>query len=515
VPTAAGLPRRHWLLALLLAAGLTLRVLTQLAYQPALLYIDSTKYLLGAYPGDDPPGYQLLLRPLLALGNLDLVAVLQHLLGLAMAVTLYAVLLRRGVPRWLAALAAAPLLLDAYQLQIEQMIMPDLTFEVLIVAALAALLWEPRPRPWMLITAGLALGASATVAQVGEIFILPALVYLVITVDDWRLRLKQGAVLCLAFALPILFGSYKNYVSIHRFSLAPYAASSIYGRMAQSADCATLQVPASERGLCPTKREKAVLGPDGLDHDKGSPIKTFRNPALVKDFWHRVVIQQPQYVAKSIGKDALKLFALTRDGGEGDAPITRWQFQTYYPLNPPYTALVNGSLVFGTYTPRGVEKTIGTGQRFGAEHPAVNRRLASFLRAYQLDGGYTPGPLYLLTVLAGLAGSLAAFRRRAAQAQQLAARACLLFFAAGAAVMLISDVFEFSWRYQLPALVTLPPACALAITLLLTRRRRSREVPAATAAGTTVPAVTGEAGEVPALEPPEPGAQTWDRAPAS
>ena len=48
---------------------------TQIAYRPALLYIDSTKYLLNAYPGDDPPGYQLALKPVLALGNLDLIAV--------------------------------------------------------------------------------------------------------------------------------------------------------------------------------------------------------------------------------------------------------------------------------------------------------------------------------------------------------------------------------------------------------------------------------------------------------
>ena len=41
-----------------------------------------------------------------------------------MAVLLYVLLLRRGVPRWLAALAVAPVLLDAYQLQNEQTIMP-------------------------------------------------------------------------------------------------------------------------------------------------------------------------------------------------------------------------------------------------------------------------------------------------------------------------------------------------------------------------------------------------------
>src|SRR5947209_12227361 len=111
--------RRHWLLAVLLAAGLVLRAAAQIAYRPALLYIDSVKYLFGAYRGDDPAGYQFMLKPVLLVGNLDLVAALQHLLGLAMAVTIYLVLRRRGAPRWLSALAVAPLLLDAYQLQIE------------------------------------------------------------------------------------------------------------------------------------------------------------------------------------------------------------------------------------------------------------------------------------------------------------------------------------------------------------------------------------------------------------
>jgi hypothetical protein len=34
-------------------------------------------------------------------------------------------------------------------------------------------------------------------------------------------------------------------------------------------------------------------------------------------------------------------------------------------------------------------------------------------------------------------------------------------------VLLVSDLFEFSWRYQLPALVTLIPAGALGVTVLL------------------------------------------------
>ena len=47
-----------------------------------------------------------------------------------MAAALYALMLRRGVARWLAAVAVAPVLLDAYQLQNEQLVMPGTWFEV-------------------------------------------------------------------------------------------------------------------------------------------------------------------------------------------------------------------------------------------------------------------------------------------------------------------------------------------------------------------------------------------------
>ena len=137
--------RRHWLLGLLLLAGLALRVMTQVAYRPALVYIDSDRYLRGL-TALDPLGYRALLRPLQRAGGLATVAAVQHLLGLGMACALYAVLCRYGLWRWAAALAAAPVLLDGYQLQAEQTIMPDVMFEALIVAGLAILLCGRAPR---------------------------------------------------------------------------------------------------------------------------------------------------------------------------------------------------------------------------------------------------------------------------------------------------------------------------------------------------------------------------------
>src|SRR5205085_4315112 len=61
--------RRHWLFAALLTAGLVLRVLTTAAYHPALIYVDTLKYLYGASPGSEPFGYTVALKFVLAVGS--------------------------------------------------------------------------------------------------------------------------------------------------------------------------------------------------------------------------------------------------------------------------------------------------------------------------------------------------------------------------------------------------------------------------------------------------------------
>ena len=458
----AGLAR-HWLAAALLVAGLVLRILVQLAYRPALFYIDSARYLYNA-GGMDPVGYKGPLRAILFLANFDAVAAVQHLLGLAMAVLLYLVLLRRGVPRWLAALAIAPVLLDAYQLQIEQMVMPDVWFEALIVAGLAILLWPPGRAGWRrVLAAGLVLGSAATVAQVAEALLVPAVLYLLVAGGSWRRGgwrqgLGKPAALGAAFVAPILAYCAVSYLISGAFFLSHTGVTSFYGRAAAAADCGTLRLPAAERGMCPTPAQQAQ-GADWLEYAAGSPIRPFyRNLPRdqvdneISDFNHRVLSQQPERLLGAYARDVVKPFALTRDGTRGDTPISRWQFQLAFPYNPPHE-----SMAF-------VHTAVS---RFGGGDPAVWRPAAAFLRGYQLHGGYTPGPLLGLCVLAGLAGSLALLRRRGDPGTRQLGLACLLFFLSGVAVLLVSGLFEFSWRYQLPALVTLVPAGALGISVLI------------------------------------------------
>jgi len=519
---AAGL-RRHWLISVLLLAGLVLRVASQIAYRPALLYIDSLKYLYGAWPGNDPMGYNVVLKGLLLAGNLESVAAIQHLLGLAMGLTLYLVLGRRGVPRWLAALAAAPVLLDGYQLQIEQTIMPDVWFEACIVAGLAVLLWRPWPGPRLIMAGGLLLGLSAPFAQVGQILILPALAFVLIVVRGWRRKLVQGAALCVAFAIPIVGFSTREYVVNGHFSLAPAAGNTIYGRLAYSADCATLKLPSYERALCPPRALALRLGPDGLVHNPASPDKTYVAPPgrthaqMTDHFDHQVLVQQPLRVVAGVLSDSVKLFAVQRHTSPGDTPISRWQFQTGYPTYGTSIFLAHsGTIKVGLhYAASGGPTVVQTLTPSWGGPAQVARPLASALRSYQLGGGYTPGPLLALAAVFGLIGSLGVLRRRRPvpdrsmpdgsmpdgspdgsmpdgsmpDAQRQLSVACLLVFGTAVAVLLASDAFEFSWRYQLPALVTLPPAGALGIALVIAALRRRRPVMAE--AGPSGPQASG------------------------
>ena len=464
--------RRHWPFAILLATGVVLRAAATVAYRPALIYIDTPRYLGGDQGGLDPLGYTyLLLRPVLgAGGGLTGVAVAQHALGLAMAAALYALAIRYGTGRWLAALAAAPVVLDAYQVQAEQTIMPDVLFETLIVGAMTLLLWprpsvapgedsSPRAGLARVACGALLLGVSATVRQVGVLFVVPLVAYMLTAGPGWPSKAwRNRAIRALAalalFAVPVI-----GYMAFSAgplgtgFRLSNMNDAYLYGRLASAADCATLKVPGYARPLCPAPAIAAKLGVDGLSTDPASAVFSYRPPegvsrgAATRSFDQAVLTQQPLRVAKGIAGDAIKVFALTRDTGPGDPPIARWQFQEAYPVY------------------RAADKSV-LGRNDG---PRATEPLASALRGYQLHGGYTPGPLLLAFLIAGAGGYVASRRRHPALARgALLATGLALTAAVGA------DLYEFSWRYQLPLLVTLPLAGALGATgflrLAVTRR---------------------------------------------
>ena len=254
-----------------------------------------------------------------------------------------------------------------------------------------------------------------------------------------------------------------------------------------------MTLPADERALCPSPaRTLALGGIDGLLHNPQSPGHTVPVPPgttraqLLAGFSLAVFRQQPLRVAASVARDSVRLFALTRDGDPEITNIARWQFQTFYPTYPH-----RGTMAAFTRLAR----QHGSGGDLVAVKPA-----ATVLRDYQLGGGYTPGPLYAIGLVAGLLGSLCGLARRrmlmaerrmlTAADSELAA-ACLLVTLSATVLLLSSDAYEFSWRYQLPAVVMLPVAGALGLTALAGRIKRAR---ASTAALTAVQTSTGGTG---------------------
>jgi hypothetical protein len=196
-------------------------------------------------------------------------------------------------------------------------------------------------------------------------------------------------------------------------------------------------------------------------------------------------------VAGDIARDSVKIFALTRNTEQGDTPISRWQFQFGYAYYPP------------GLTRHGYNSASKVFARAGGGGPArVHWKADIALRYYQLHGGYTPGPAFLFGLLAGIAG-IFTFRRRRDPGPALA---CLLITGCAVAVLLGADLYEFSWRYQLPALVTLPAAGALGVTALVRffrARRQDRLVtgPAEVAAGIETAGVETAGAEPVGAEP--------------
>ncbi|MDX6642828.1 MAG: hypothetical protein QOD76_790 [Solirubrobacteraceae bacterium] len=479
--SGAAFARRHALFLSLLCAGAALRVVTWLAYQPALLIYDSQSYLADAVqlrpPEVRPLGYSVLLWILHTSEGLATVPAAQHAMGLVIAVLIYTLLLRLGVRRWAAALAAAPVLLDAYQLVFEQHVLSEALFELLVIAGCTVLLWQRRPGIVAASVAGLLFAASALTREVGIVAIAPALLTLLClrwstspaprsdarragarlvqaglaAVRALRPGLPAAAAMLVAFAMPLV--AYAVWFhSVHgTYAITDYGGRFFYARVAPFANCSKFSVPRDERVLCPTQPvgKRPTLGGSTSEYymwDRASPLRRIAPKSrsrLAGDFAKRVVLHQPRAYLRAVTHDFLRGFALTRTTGRGELSILRWRFQPGYPIYLPNTADII--------------------RRNGGGRGRADRSLTPLLRDYQRFG-FVPGPLLALGLIAGLLAGLGVGRARRSGLRS----ASLLFAVMGFGVFAATVVSnQFSWRYQLPMIVLLPPAAALGLTALL------------------------------------------------
>lgn len=444
---------RPFLIALTI--GVALRVVVQLAFTPALIFSDGPLYLsfLDTFePRDDrPAGYGLvLLYPLSWItDNVLAVVVTQHLMGLTTAVLMYSLLRRWGVGRWPATLATMPVLFDALQLLLEHSAHSDTLFELLLMLAMLVLGWRRRPTPGLALAAGLLLGASATVRLVGEALVLAGVAYCLFVGDGWRRRLAATAALALGFALPV--GAYATWYHSERgsYALAEFGGKALYLRTTTFVDCSRLSVPDYQRVLCPVEPLGQRLEPTYyVWHDERTLPRLEPPPGTTPDHAMRefalgAIREQPVDYALIVLRDFTLNFDPWRDDRFEYDTADKWQFSRYLDFEAS-------------------EPTLDAYDEHGGEQLTAHQPYANALIAYQRVG-YLSGPLLLGCLVLGLAGGLGIGQARKSGLRPI----CLLMTLTGTGLLLVPDfTAEFTWRYQLPALLLLPAGAALGYTAL-------------------------------------------------
>jgi hypothetical protein len=434
--------KAHWGFVAVLVSGTALRALVMLGYRWQMWFPDSYGYLTAAtHPVAGvirPSGYPLLLWALRPLHSFALVTVLQHVIGLGTAVMVYALLRRNRLPGWAATLAAAPVLFDAYQVQLEHLVLSDTLFAGLVMGAVTVMLWRYDVTPRRSAAIGLLLGLAAVVRTVG----LPLLAVFVLFLLARRVPWRALAAAVTACALPV--AAYAGWFAAdqHRFGLTGSTGVFLYSRTVAFADCGRMRPPAAERPLCPAqapgrRKSSMVWGPTSpLRLLPGRRFDVYKD-RLAGDFAARAMRAQPLDYLTVVGVDLARTFQLGHPAFP-DAETYRYYLFRPHTITPPAQAA----------------RTI---RAYGHASPVtrVVQPYAMVLRAYQRYV-YLPGVLLGLIMIAGFAG-IAARRRR------FGGRASLPWGVAAALILIPPATVEFDYRYVLPAVSPACVAAALAV----------------------------------------------------
>jgi hypothetical protein len=286
-----------------------------IAYRPALFFPDSWSYLALAYSGerfapDRPSGYPLLLELIGLPGHsLAVITTLQHLAGLVVAVLVYALLIRAGTGRAIATTAAALVVLNAYAIVLEQMILAEAFFTLAIVASFYLVTGERRSN--LILASGGLLFAAAITMRSAAVFALPVWLLFVLYRSHWR-----GLVALAAVALPLLVYGAVHDSKTGKFGLTNADGWFLYGRVGEIADCDLIDPPAGTSDLCEPSSNAAGRGPLYYIWDLGSAANRrfpehFADPessAVLKRFAVSVIKQRPGAYLGLVVRDTLRWF---------------------------------------------------------------------------------------------------------------------------------------------------------------------------------------------------------------
>jgi Dolichyl-phosphate-mannose-protein mannosyltransferase len=472
------------LFALALIPAVLLRVDAELGYRWQSWFNDSFSYVSSAVSltpeTSRPSGYPVYLWLLSPFHSYFLVTASQHLMGLLVAVMIYALARRRfTAPAWVAVLCTLPVLYDGFEIQLEHLIMTDTLFLFLAFAALTVLLWSPRPSWRACLAAGALLGLSTTVRSTGLALIPVFGLYLLIRflspgpAEDvargwrgWR-ALIAGLVACgIAFAVPVV-GYEAWYKSAHgQFTMTESTGVFLYSRVMTFADCSRMTLPVDLLSLCtsvpPAQRPVA----QAYIWDAATPLNRFPAPKfsptvnkLAEEFAIKAVEAQPLDYARAVWVDTVRSFDWSRQVFPNGQTYNEYLFG-YHSLNIPGSPFRGYSSPEAYYV-RGKPATV------------VVDPFAEVIRVYQRYV-WLPGAVYGLVLLVGLAGVVLRWRR--------AGRDALLPWLCSVALIVApAATAEFDYRY----VTTAVPFACLAAAMAFGRRARGEQPDTSADAGTS------------------------------
>jgi 4-amino-4-deoxy-L-arabinose transferase-like glycosyltransferase len=467
---------REWLRAvptavwIVLGGAVVLRLALWYAYSPAIVvnhdtaaYVEMARAELFADPARTT-GYSVFLRGLHAIwGDLDLVIAVQHLIGIATALILYATVRRLGAPLWAALASAAAILLSLDQVAIEHTVLSESPFTFTFCAALyfcVRSLDEPREvlgpltnRHLWAVAAGLALGLDASLRGTAAPMIpFLGLWFLFAIPGRWLTRFAYaGAATISAGVLVLAYAAINDSVTGH-FGLTKMSGWTSYARAAPFADCTQFDPPAGTERLCEATPSEERPGPDFYTWEPESPAqRVFGYPPagndLLGEFGRQAIVNQPLDYGWSVTRDFLRFYAPDM-ADERPFSGPKPDYNDIGRRDPPIEQDLMSRLN-GYYAPE--ELTI----REGAVEVLTN--VQQFFRVH-------PVLLLQATLLGALGLWLAADRRTRA--------GVALLLGAGLLLLAIPAVVgTYNSRYALPAGGPLIAAGAIGLWLLIERLR--------------------------------------------
>jgi hypothetical protein len=501
------------LFVILMIPAALLRIDAELGYRWQSWFNDSWNYLDTAVTLNldptRPSGYSFYLWALKPFHSFALVTVSQHIMGLLIAVMMYALARHRfGTPKWLAAVMTLPVLYDGFEIQLEHLILSDTLFLFLVMLAVLVLLWSPLPplraaggaggapmplwrSSWARCAlAGALLGVSAIVRTTGLPLIPIFAVYLLLCFGmsraGWR-TLVSGVVAFVVLAVAPVAG-YAGWYDLQHgaFNTSESTGVFLYSRVMTFADCAKMQLSPDLLSLCTTVPPAQRPIAQAYIWTAASPLHRFPAPvfsalpnSLAQQFAIKAIEAQPGAYASAVFDDTWRSFDWSRSVFPNAETYDEYLFG--YQSVP----ISSGHPVPG-YSSSAAAYLAG-----GNPLTAVVDPFAGAIRVYQRYV-WLPGTVYGLLLLAGL-GAIVAGRRR------VSVDALLPWVSSVALIVVPAATAEFDYRY----VTTAVPFACLALAIAFGRR----PAPA--------PVATPDAGAAAEAAQPAEGAQSAQSAEAS